>query len=209
MTIPYWRVRLQTFADEFGELPNTISFLRPYFLFIVALCVMSENYLAGLILYLTGAFTDFLDGWVARKFNMITETGKMFDPLMDKLYFVPVLAILYPPEGIGSMLSWLIAFEGILLLMGLYAFFASCQKNIQLGANVNGKIKVGVEIVAAVMLFCEKMKIFIVSDAAIELVVGIAALYAFLSIVGHIGARNAPISRRNGLIRQSQNQKPA
>jgi CDP-diacylglycerol--glycerol-3-phosphate 3-phosphatidyltransferase len=69
-------------------LPNQLTVLRiiltPVFLYFF----LSENpfYIQiSLVIYLVAALTDWYDGWLARKFNYITEWGKFWDPLADKI----------------------------------------------------------------------------------------------------------------------------
>ena len=69
--------------------PNLITFLRLCFLpvFLWLLLVQQERGYAALILGGLGA-TDWVDGWVARRFNQISEFGKKFDPTADRIMFV-------------------------------------------------------------------------------------------------------------------------
>lgn len=69
-------------------LPNQLTILRiiltPVFLFFF----LSDNSLfiqISLAVYIVAALTDWYDGWLARKFNYITEWGKFWDPLADKI----------------------------------------------------------------------------------------------------------------------------
>ena len=70
------------------SLPNIISLIRVIIAPIFFLMLISGEY--GLIhisciLYLIGAVTDYIDGWLARKYQDITSCGKFFDPLADKI----------------------------------------------------------------------------------------------------------------------------
>ena len=67
-------------------IPNTLSFLRlcliPIFVWLY--CV-KEDYVATIVVLLISGFTDVLDGFIARHFNMISNLGKALDPVADKL----------------------------------------------------------------------------------------------------------------------------
>ncbi len=72
----------------FFNLPNIISLVRVVIspLFIYLMLTQDSGYMIlGCFLYLLAAITDYIDGWYARKFGMITKWGQFFDPLADKI----------------------------------------------------------------------------------------------------------------------------
>lgn len=80
------------------------------------------NIFSALIILISG-LTDFLDGYVARKYNMITELGKILDPIADKLtQFVVsiILAFTYPLFYVPLFLF--MVKDGLLLIGGYYIF---------------------------------------------------------------------------------------
>ncbi len=58
----------------------------------------------ALVLYAVGALTDFADGWVARKYNQISEFGTFLDPICDKIY-VSILLIVLVDIGVADGLN--------------------------------------------------------------------------------------------------------
>lgn len=77
-----------TFKDSF-TIPNILCYIRivliPIFIYIyVNAKEPRDYYIAGGIIFLSG-LTDFCDGFIARKFNQVTELGKLIDPIADKL----------------------------------------------------------------------------------------------------------------------------
>lgn len=63
-------------------------------LFINESIVVSLKYIIAGILFVIGCLTDFVDGYIARKYNMVTELGKMLDAIADKILVNSVLIIL-------------------------------------------------------------------------------------------------------------------
>lgn len=76
-------------------IPNIISFLRILTLIPICLFLWNDNLTVVAILIIISILSDFLDGIIARRFNKISELGKVVDPLADKLSFAAVLIILY------------------------------------------------------------------------------------------------------------------
>ncbi len=72
------------------NLPNKLTVLRvfmiPLFLYFILLSPLKENYnYFAILVFVIASFTDFLDGYIARKNNLVTNFGKFMDPLADKL----------------------------------------------------------------------------------------------------------------------------
>ena len=70
------------------NLPNTITFSRLVLTAAFIVFVTWEStwtYLTALVLFIVAAVSDFLDGWLARRMNLVTPLGKLMDPLADKI----------------------------------------------------------------------------------------------------------------------------
>ncbi len=79
-------------SDRIVTLPNVLSFLRllgvPLFLWLVL--VPEADWWALAVLLFAG-FSDYLDGYLARRWNQITRLGQLLDPLADRLYILAAL----------------------------------------------------------------------------------------------------------------------
>lgn len=72
--------------EEVMTIPNLLSLFRILLLpIIVWLYVFKENYYAAIIVLFVSGLTDIVDGFIARKFNMVSDLGKILDPFADKL----------------------------------------------------------------------------------------------------------------------------
>ena len=91
----YYKVRSKLTRDQVLTIPNMLSFFRlaliPVIVWLYAF-VGSREW-AVLVILISG-FTDILDGFIARKFNMMSDLGKAIDPLADKLTQLAVLCCL-------------------------------------------------------------------------------------------------------------------
>lgn len=67
------------------NLPNILTVIRFIIVPFMAYFLINENFTIAILLYVLASATDVLDGFIARKFNQITDLGKFLDPLADKL----------------------------------------------------------------------------------------------------------------------------
>ena len=84
------------------NIPNILTIIRFILIPFIYISVLSKHYLAALIIFSISALTDILDGYIARKYNYITDIGKLIDPLADKLTQISLLLSL----AILGLLPW-------------------------------------------------------------------------------------------------------
>jgi CDP-diacylglycerol---glycerol-3-phosphate 3-phosphatidyltransferase len=91
------------------NLPNTLSVGRIAAAPLIALLPFAPNWelkLAGFVLYIAAAITDYYDGVLARTQNLVTDLGKLLDPLADKLLLLATLIPIYLlMSGYGTSIS--------------------------------------------------------------------------------------------------------
>lgn len=128
-------------------IPNIITMIRllttiPLFLIIIKYGV---NSIFPFILFLLIVLTDFLDGYIARKYHMITKFGKVLDPIVDKVLIITTtIALLI--KGIIPVYSLLIYVRDIIINIG--AIIVMKKERLVLSSNVYGKIKTVLHFVA-------------------------------------------------------------
>lgn len=84
---------------EIKTIPNLLSIFRILLIIPFVIFFLNENYIAAAIAVILSGLTDAFDGFIARKFNQITDLGKMLDPLADKLTLIAIMiciVILFP-----------------------------------------------------------------------------------------------------------------
>ena len=85
-------VSANTYQKKILTIPNILSFFRLCLIpIIIWLYIRKEDYFWTLITLLLSALTDIIDGIIARKCNMISDFGKAFDPIADKLTQIAML----------------------------------------------------------------------------------------------------------------------
>lgn len=85
-------------------LPNLLCIVRIVLVYPVAVWILQGRYPEVLALFAVAAFTDGLDGWLAKRFGWETELGKHLDPLADKLLLVTVFVCL----SLNGLAPWLL-----------------------------------------------------------------------------------------------------
>ncbi len=151
------------------NLPNTLSLLRvlmvPLFMAaVVFLPQRGESFLATLglcavpaALFGLTAYTDHLDGKIARKYNLITDFGKFIDPLADKfMVFGALIAILVSRPDIAPLFVWVAAIIMLreLAVTSLRLVVASSAGKV-VAASFWGKAKTATQCVAILLILLE------------------------------------------------------
>lgn len=101
-------------------------------------------YIIALVIFLVAAITDFIDGYIARKYNMITDFGKFMDPLADKLLVTAALVMLLENTLISGWVVFIILAREF-TVTGFRMLAAS--KGIVIAAGWLGKIKTVVQFI--------------------------------------------------------------
>ncbi|NJM70208.1 MAG: CDP-diacylglycerol--glycerol-3-phosphate 3-phosphatidyltransferase [Scytonema sp. RU_4_4] len=130
-------------------LPNWITFSRllgiPFLLYGLYNPTPQARWIC-LAIFLVASLTDWLDGYLARKLNQISDLGKFLDPLVDKLLVLaPLLALI----ELGRVPAW-----GVFLILARELAIAGwrvSQTKIT-GANIWGKLKTVSQIIAIALL---------------------------------------------------------
>lgn len=120
------------------KIPNLVSLLRVFLMPFFMICFYKEQFLCTLILIIAIIITDFLDGFLSRALNQITEMGKVLDPLADKICLgLGLFAILLKAQITLIPLYVLISRD--LLIVAAGGFLA--KKNMAIPpSNLYGKL---------------------------------------------------------------------
>jgi CDP-diacylglycerol--glycerol-3-phosphate 3-phosphatidyltransferase len=138
--------------EEALNAPNAITLARialiPVFLYFTYYESRFDSFLAAFIYTITGA-TDFLDGWLARRNNLVTVIGKFLDPLADKLIVMAALVMLV---HLGRIAAWvvIVVMAREFIVTGLRTIAMS--EGIVIAAGQEGKYKTSLQIVAIAFL---------------------------------------------------------
>ena len=102
----------------FKHVPNILTIIRLLLIPIIVNLIFDGNYLAAFIIFTISGATDVLDGFIARKFNLISNFGKLMDPLADKLTQVSVLASLVILKIIPIWILIIVILKELIMVIG-------------------------------------------------------------------------------------------
>lgn len=160
--------------------PNHITLFRIAATAPTIFLLATEQYAVGIPIFLVVAFTDALDGALARTRNMITEWGRMFDPVADKLLVIPSLLILILKNLPLGLALLIIGLE--LFVMGVAVAWRN--RGGIISANVWGKIKMILQ-VAGIFLLLLSVWLGLPLQGFAAMVLGASVYFSIASIVHH------------------------
>lgn len=138
------------------NLPNKLTLLRliliPFFIAAFYLGFFAGHYFVALGIFVVASLTDFLDGYIARKYNMVTDLGKFLDPIADKVLVLAGLIVLiadpYKTNVFGKIgiIGIIYGGVGVSIIMAREMVVSSlrmmaAKKGIVLAAEMTGKVK--------------------------------------------------------------------
>ena len=122
------------------SLPNQITIVRLVVSLIVFVLIPLQYYRAALVAFCVAAGTDWLDGYLARKHNVITKLGRILDPFADKILICGVFILLGAVEG-SQIAAWMaVVVVGRELLVTALRSFVE-QQGSDFSAQMAGKLK--------------------------------------------------------------------
>lgn len=100
------------------HIPNILTVVRFFLIPIIAKYLLDNNYVMAFIFLTLSGLTDILDGFIARKFNCITNFGKLIDPLADKATQLSILAILVIQDIIPIWILLIVLLKEFAMISG-------------------------------------------------------------------------------------------
>lgn len=164
------------------NLPNKLTIARMAMvpLFMVALLINTpESRILSVVIFALASLTDMLDGQIARKYNMVTNFGKLMDPLADKVLTAAAMICLVELGDLAAWIAVVIIFREY-LITGLRSVAAS--ENIVVAANIWGKVKTVCQMIALMLLMVKPQ---IIALCGIDL--GLWLMYAAVALTIYSG----------------------
>lgn len=100
------------------HVPNILTIIRFFLIPFIVIFSLQDNYIIAAIFLILSGITDVADGYIARKYNFITDFGKLMDPLADKCTQVATLIVLVIQEIVPVWILIVVIIKEFLLVVG-------------------------------------------------------------------------------------------
>lgn len=175
------------------NLPNKLTIARiivvPFFIG----AYMYELYVVAFLLFVAASMTDMLDGKIARKYNLVTNFGKIMDPLADKILVYSAFCLMVE-DGILPAWMLIVILAREFVVGGMRTVAAS--EGIVIAAAMSGKIKTVLQMIAVPLLLLTtavyNLKIFYYVDLAAQIFLWASLIMTVYSGIEYI-ARNRSV----------------
>ncbi|MBT1248226.1 MULTISPECIES: CDP-diacylglycerol--glycerol-3-phosphate 3-phosphatidyltransferase [unclassified Thermosipho (in: thermotogales)] len=152
------------------NIPNTITWARVLLTAVIVFLILKGFFLFAFALFLVAAISDYFDGYFARKLNQVTNFGKIFDQMSDKIFITSILIAFVELNLIPSWIVIVIVFRDTLVTTVRMAALVSNQV---IAANYFGKLKTVSQMIWIVVLFLKSIgyNVYMVDDILAYVVV--------------------------------------
>lgn len=190
--------------DGWNTIPNWLSFIRIALIPVFVVLFLKGYVLTAVIIMALAAITDLFDGKIARKFNQVSNLGKILDPIADKLSqmaIVVVLIVTYWDNAIKYLFMFFIVKEVIMIIGGVILLSMGMRPT---AAEIWGKVATNVFYIGMIIILalgengalCNILNFTLPSFITWAIVI-ISAICTLISLLGY-----AP-----GFIRQIKEKK--
>lgn len=178
--------------EGWNTIPNWLSFIRIALIPVFMVLFLKGHMLVAVIIMICAAVTDLFDGKIARKFNQVSNLGKILDPIADKLSqmaIVIVLIITYHDNAIMYLFMFFIAKEVIMIIGGAVLLSLGMRPT---AAEIWGKVATNVFYIGMIFILafgkngalCNIVG-FTLPDVLTWIIVVVSAICTLISLLGY------------------------
>lgn len=173
----------KNFTDVWN-VPNVLTMLRMLLIPVFVTLYVAGHTKLALITFIVASLTDLLDGYIARKYHLITNFGKLMDPLADKLMVCTALIC----QGVQGIIPWwaivIVMVKELLMVFGAWFML---KNNVVVYSNMLGKVAMCAFVAALVLSFFHAE--FIALGFPLDsIILYIAVALTLLALVGYTRA---------------------
>lgn len=137
------------------HIPNILTIIRFLLIPIIVIACLQGEYILAIIILTISGITDILDGTIARKYNLISDFGKLMDPLADKVTQISLLTTLFSKDIVPVWILVVVVLKEFCMVSGASFLYG---KELVVSSKWYGKLATVLFYVAMVIsLFVEKV----------------------------------------------------
>ena len=191
------RENVKDLFEGWNTIPNWLCFLRIALIPVFSVLFIKGMPIPAFIVMIICALTDLLDGKIARKFNMVSNLGKILDPISDKLSQIAIVIILIVKfwEGYLKYILMLFIIKELLMVIGGALLLSKGMRPVP--AEMWGKVATTVFYIFMIVIIAiggegsalynvEFFKFLILPEWLITVMVAVSAGLAFVSLFGYM-----------------------
>lgn len=133
--------------------PNVLTVSRFFLIPVIIYFILIQNYILAFIFLTISGLTDVLDGYIARRFNFITNFGKLIDPLADKATQISILVVLFMQHIIPLWILGIVVLKEFAMISGASFLYG---KEFVVSSRWYGKLATVLFYIAIVCTLCIK-----------------------------------------------------
>ncbi len=189
---------LKDLFKNWNTIPNWISFSRIIMVPIFAALFLNDEIIWSVVVLALSGFSDFIDGKIARKFNQISDLGKILDPIADKLTQITIAGLLYlrfnsSDESLVKTFSWIfLIFILKEITMVVFGAIMIAMNLRPIAAEFYGKAATMVFYVVMILLFAFAPDVgafnslWTIPDILLVILVAISAVLCIIAFFSYI-----------------------
>ena len=185
------------------NIPNLLTWFRilmiPVFIAVFYLSdetlSVHNKHLVSTLIFAAAAFTDWLDGYLARKLNQTSAFGAFLDPVADKLMVTAALIVLVKLGYVDALIAFIIIGREI-AISALREWMAQLGSSKSIAVSMIGKVKTSFQMIAILLLLYHESVLNFSADKLGTLLIYIAALLTLWSMVYYLMLAMPQISKK-------------
>jgi CDP-diacylglycerol--glycerol-3-phosphate 3-phosphatidyltransferase len=165
------------------NLPNKLTIGRILIVPVFIAVLMTGHYYISAIIFILASLTDMFDGMIARKYNLVTNFGKIMDPLADKILVVAALVCLVQ---LGDVAAWMVIviLAREFTVTGLRSVAAA--QGVVIAAGMTGKIKTILQMIAIPALLLKNWPFHLIGFPFAEIMLWASVIMTVVSGVEYV-----------------------
>jgi len=175
-------------TDRLMTLPNLLTLSRLPLSVVLFACIAFEQWRAGLLVFALASLTDWLDGWLARRLNQLSDIGRNLDPLIDKVMVGGAFIYLMPVQGAG-LYPWMVTVVvgRELLITGLRGMMEA--QGVKFGADNLGKLKMVLQCVVLIAILAAMwLRTFELSESTVLVLDGVQTVLIYAMLMATVAS---------------------